>query len=56
MSPDKVEVRPTNLFPKEITMTTATMELIELLEKGADIDVLRQMGQFIAQRLMELDV
>jgi len=56
VSPDKVEVRPTNLFPKEITMTTATMELIELLEKGADIDVLRQMGQFIAQRLMELDV
>jgi putative transposase len=42
---------------KEIsTMTTATMALTELAEKGADIDVLRQMVQFMAQRLMELDV
>jgi putative transposase len=41
---------------KEITMTTATMALAELAEKGADIDVLRQMVQFMAQRLMELDV
>ncbi|GAC1538304.1 MAG: hypothetical protein NVS2B4_18380 [Ramlibacter sp.] len=30
--------------------------LAELAEKGADIDVLRQMVQFMAQRLMELDV
>ena len=38
-------------------MTTATtMALTELAEKGADIDVLRQMMQFTAQRLMELDV
>ena len=37
-------------------MTTATMALAELAEKGADIDVLRQMVQFLAQRLMELDV
>ena len=28
----------------------------DLAEKGADIDVLRQMVQFTAQRLMELDV
>ena len=28
----------------------------ELAEKGADIDMLRQMVQFMAQRLMELDV
>ena len=35
---------------------TATMALTELAEKGADIDVLRQMVQFMAQRLMELDV
>jgi putative transposase len=42
---------------KEIsTMTTATIALTELAEKGADIDVLRQMVQFMAQRLMELDV
>jgi hypothetical protein len=32
------------------------MALAELAEKGADIDVLRQMVQFMAQRLMELDV
>ena len=37
-------------------MTTATMALAELAEKGADIDVLRQMVQFMAQRLMEIDV
>ena len=37
-------------------MTTATMALTELAEKGADIDVLRQMVQFMAERLMELDV
>ncbi len=37
-------------------MTTATIALTELAEKGADIDVLRQMVQFMAKRLMELDV
>ena len=36
-------------------MTNATMALAELAEKGADIDVLRQMVQFAAQRLMELE-
>jgi putative transposase len=41
---------------KEITMTNLTIALSELAEKGADIDVLRQMVQFMAQRLMELDV
>jgi hypothetical protein len=49
-------VRPTNLSKEISTMTTATMALTELAEKGADIDVLRQMAQFMAQRLMELDV
>ena len=37
-------------------MTTATMALAELAEKGSDIDVLRQMVQFMAQRLMDMDV
>jgi putative transposase len=54
--PDKVEVRANNRCPKENTMTTATMALAELAEKGADVDVLRQMVQFMAQRLMEIDV
>jgi putative transposase len=39
----------------ENTITNATMALAELAEKGADIDVLRQMVQFAAQRLMELE-
>ncbi len=30
--------------------------MAELAEKGADVDVLRQMVQFMAQRLMEIDV
>jgi putative transposase len=51
-----VEVRPTNLIQGDSTMTNATMALTELAEKGADIDVLRQMVQFMAQRLMEMDV
>jgi hypothetical protein len=54
--PDKVEVRPTNLFQGDSTMSNAAMALAELSEKGADVDVLRQMVQFMAQRLMELDV
>lgn len=37
-------------------MTTPTMALAELAEKGADVDMLRQMVQFMAQRLMEFDV
>ena len=36
-------------------MTNATIALTELAEKGADIDLLRQMVQFMAQRLMDLD-
>ena len=37
-------------------MTTATMAHAELAEKRADVDVLRQLVQFMAQRLMELNV
>ena len=37
-------------------MTKSTIALSELLEKGADVDLLRQMIQFVAQRMMELDV
>jgi putative transposase len=37
-------------------MTTTTMAFPELAEKRADIEVLRPMVKFIAQRLMELDV
>ena len=37
-------------------MTATTIALTELAQKGADIDVLRQMVQFMAQRLMDLDV
>ena len=37
-------------------MAKASMALTELVEKGADTDVLRQMIQYVAQRLMDLDV
>ena len=37
-------------------MTNATIALTELAEKGADVDVLRQMVQFATQRLMEMEV
>ena len=37
-------------------MTTATIALAELAEKGSDIDVLRQMVQFMAQRFMDMDI
>ena len=37
-------------------MTNATMALADLAEKGADVDMLRQMVQFMAQRMMDFDV
>ena len=37
-------------------MTDERMALAELLEKGADSDLLREMVGFVAQRLMDLDV
>jgi putative transposase len=37
-------------------MAKASMALAELVEKGADTDVLRDMIQYVAQRLMDLDV
>ena len=37
-------------------MTNPSMTLTELVEKGADVDVLREMLQFVAQRMMDLGV
>jgi putative transposase len=37
-------------------MTKASMALADLAEKGADADLLREMIQYVAQRLMEMDV
>jgi len=37
-------------------MTNATMALADLAEKGPDVDMLRQMVQFMAQRMMDFDV
>ncbi|MGA3682808.1 IS256 family transposase [Pseudomonas graminis] len=37
-------------------MTKPTIALTELGEKGADADLLKQMIQFVAQRMMEFDV
>jgi len=36
--------------------TTPTIALADLAESGPDVDMLRQMAQFMAQRLMEIDV
>lgn len=49
-------LRLINACPKEITPTDPTVALAERAEKGADVDVLRQMVQFMGQRLMEIDV
>jgi hypothetical protein len=49
----KVEL-PHSTLPRIATMTTKpTMSLAELAEKGAD--TLREMIQFVAQRMMEMD-
>lgn len=38
-------------------MTTKTnIALAELVEKGADADLLRKMIQYVAQRMMDMDV
>jgi transposase-like protein len=37
-------------------MTDVKMVLVQLLEKGSDADLLREMVGYVAQRLMELDV
>ena len=37
-------------------MTEMSMRLAELIEKGSDSDVLREMIQFVCQRMMEYDV
>ncbi len=37
-------------------MTDLSIALSELVEKGSDVDVLREMLQFVAQRMMDVDV
>ncbi len=55
MSLGKVEL-PHLTLPENITMTTKTnIALAELAEKGADADLLKQMIQFVAQRMMDMD-
>ena len=39
-----------------MTTSKATMALAELSEKGADVDLLREMIRHIAQRMMDMDV
>ena len=38
-----------------MTTTKTNMALAELAEKGADADLLKQMIQYVAQRMMEMD-
>jgi len=37
-------------------MTEESMALLELAEKHADGDFMKELGQFVLQRLMELEV
>jgi putative transposase len=39
-----------------MTTTKKTIALAELVEKGADADLLREMLQYVAQRMMDMDV
>jgi len=48
-------LRRLNLGP-ETTMTDDRMALIELIEKGADGDLVRELLAFAAERMMELEV
>ena len=54
--PDKAEVRPTNLFHGDLNDDHRHYGIDRTRREGTPIDVLRQMVQFMAQRLMELDV
>jgi transposase-like protein len=39
-----------------MTTTKKTIALAEVAEKGADADLLREMIQYVAQRMMDLDI
>src|SRR5215204_2965570 len=52
-----VRVRVAKLEPdRKMPMTDARMALLELIEKRADTDLVREMLAFAAERLMDLDV
>jgi hypothetical protein len=51
----KVGLRQLNFTEDNMMTTKTTIALVELAEKGADGDLLRDMIQYVAQRLMELD-
>jgi hypothetical protein len=55
--PDEVDVRPIHLDSQgDATMTAPMMTLAALAQKRPDVDVLHQRVQFMAQRLMDIDV
>ena len=56
MIPGRLVVRTTTLIFERIHDDQITMALAKLAEKIAVNDVLRQMVQFIAQQLRDLDV
>jgi len=39
-----------------MTTSKSTMALTELAEKGADVDLVREMIRHVAQRMMDMDV
>jgi hypothetical protein len=52
----KVVVAKPKPTERRNTMTNNRMALAELVEKGSDVDLLREMIGFVAQRLMDVDV
>lgn len=58
VSPDRVEVAINDLFrdPHDDSSDLALEQFKQLASQGADVDLLRQMTQLMAQRLMELDL
>jgi putative transposase len=50
-----VELPHLNNAERPTLNTQGTISLAELVEKGADTDLLREMIQFVGQRMMEMD-
>lgn len=52
----KVRLPSQNFRPENTTLTRPSIALSELVEKGADTDLVREMIQHVVQRVMDMDV
>jgi len=55
VSLSRVELPHLNNAERPTLNTQGTISLAELVEKGADTDLLREMIQFVGQRMMKMD-